>query len=152
MVQRRTILQLSASPRSVAGSTQTFTTINKSPSLVVEHWIYLIEFLVFIFQDQRDIPSCKTNSISISYLLVNSLNVKHFYWSRWYDLSDVTTPGLGAMAMKGYSTFPNAQALLEPHPQIVLCHIQDTRWCSLTSLLRSSECILQPQLTGLQCF
>ena len=26
---------------------------------------------------------------------------------------------LGAMAIKGYSTFPNAPALLEPHYQIV---------------------------------
>ena len=34
---------------------------------------------------------------------------------------------LGAMAMKGYSKFPKAPALLEPHHQIVLCHIQDTR-------------------------
>ena len=33
---------------------------------------------------------------------------------------------LGAMAMKGYSAFPKAPALLEPHHQIVLCHIQDT--------------------------
>ena len=35
---------------------------------------------------------------------------------------------LWAMAMKGYSTFPKALALLEPHHQIVSCHIQDTRW------------------------
>ena len=35
---------------------------------------------------------------------------------------------LGAMAMKGYSAFPKAPALLEPHHQIVSCHIQDTRW------------------------
>ena len=31
------------------------------------------------------------------------------------------------MAMKGYSAFPKAPALLEPHHQIVYCHIQDTR-------------------------
>ena len=30
---------------------------------------------------------------------------------------------LGTMAMKGYSAFPKAPALLEPHHQIVLCHI-----------------------------
>ena len=35
---------------------------------------------------------------------------------------------LGAMAMKAYSTFPKAPALLELHSQIGLCHIQDTRW------------------------
>ena len=31
------------------------------------------------------------------------------------------------MAMKEYSTFPKAPALLEPHHQIVKCHIQKTR-------------------------
>ena len=30
--------------------------------------------------------------------------------------------------MKGYSTFPKASGLLEPHHQIVYCHIQDTCW------------------------
>ena len=31
------------------------------------------------------------------------------------------------MAIKGYSAFPKAPALLEPHHQIILCYIQDTR-------------------------
>ena len=44
---------------------------------------------------------------------------------------------LAAMAMKGCSIFPKAPALLEPHHQIVSCHIQDTRWWG--------QCILQPQ-------
>ena len=35
---------------------------------------------------------------------------------------------LEAMARKGYSAFPKAPALLEPHHQIVKCHIQDTRF------------------------
>ena len=34
---------------------------------------------------------------------------------------------LGSIAMKGYSAFPKAPALLEPHNQIVQCHIQGTR-------------------------
>ena len=55
---------------------------------------------------------------------------------------------LGAMAMKRYSAFPKAPALLEPHHQIVKCHIQDTRWGGHTPLQRSSRCILQPQPTG----
>ena len=37
-----------------------------------------------------------------------------------------TRVDLGVMAMKGYSTFTKAPALLEPHHQIVWCHIQDT--------------------------
>ena len=52
------------------------------------------------------------------------------------------------MAIKGYSAFPKASALLEPHHQIIYCHIQDIRWGFLTSLQRSSRCILQPQPTG----
>ena len=34
---------------------------------------------------------------------------------------------LRVIAMKGYSAFPKAPALLEPLHQIVYCHIQDTR-------------------------
>ena len=55
---------------------------------------------------------------------------------------------LGVMAMKGYSAFPKAPVLLEPHHQIVLCHIQDTRWRDLTPLQRCSQCMLQLQPTG----
>ena len=56
---------------------------------------------------------------------------------------------LGAMAINGYSAFPKTPALLEPHHQIVQCHIQDTRYGGgLTPLQRYSQCILQPQLTG----
>ena len=35
---------------------------------------------------------------------------------------------VGAIAMKEYSTFPIAPALLESRHQIVYCHKQDTRW------------------------
>ena len=55
---------------------------------------------------------------------------------------------LGAMAMKGYSTFPKAPALLEPPHQTVYCHIQDSRWGGLTPLQRCNRYILQPLLTG----
>ena len=52
------------------------------------------------------------------------------------------------MAIKGYSKFLKALALLEPHHQIVLCHIQDTHWgWGLTPLQRSSLYFLQPQPT-----
>ena len=54
------------------------------------------------------------------------------------------------MTIKGYFTFPKAPALLEPHQLIVLCHIQDTCWRSLTPLLRCSQCILQLQPNGPQ--
>ena len=55
---------------------------------------------------------------------------------------------LGVMAIKGYSAFPKAPELLEPHHQIVSGHTQDTRWGDLTPLQRSSWCILQLQPTG----
>ena len=38
---------------------------------------------------------------------------------------------LGTITMKGCSTFPKAPASLEPHNQIVWCHIQDTHWGAL---------------------
>ena len=42
------------------------------------------------------------------------------------------------MALKGYSTFPKAPEVLEPHHQIVLCHIQDTRWWGVLPLCRGA--------------
>ena len=59
------------------------------------------------------------------------------------------------MAMKEYSAFPKSPALLDPHHQIVYCHILDTRWGwggGLTPLERCSQCILQPQLTRQRFF
>ena len=46
---------------------------------------------------------------------------------------------LGVMSIKEYSAYPKALALLEPHYQIVWCHIQDTHWGSLTPLQRCSR-------------
>ena len=78
------------------------------------------------------------------------------------------------MAMKGYSSFPKASALLKPHHQIVLSVMsrtlvagdlplcrdavgvfcspsrlnhQDTHWWSLSPLQKCSWCLLQPQPT-----
>ena len=62
----------------------------------------------------------------------------------------LTSLNLEGIAIKGYSAFPKAPALLELRHQIVLCHIQDTRWWGgvLPTLQRCNRCILQPQLTG----
>ena len=46
-------------------------------------------------------------------------------------LTSATTPRQsepGSDGCEGYSAFPKSPALLEPHNQIVLCYIQDTRW------------------------
>ena len=48
------------------------------------------------------------------------------------------------MAIKGYSTFSKAPALLEPYYQIVLGHKLETRWGRLIPLQRCSQYILQP--------
>ena len=55
---------------------------------------------------------------------------------------------LGAMAIKGYSAFPKASELLEPHHQIYLVSYPGHSLEGLTPLQRSSQCILQPQPTG----
>ena len=41
-------------------------------------------------------------------------------------LSGATTPGQSGPGSDGNEGVPKAPALLEPHHQIVLCHIQDT--------------------------
>ena len=48
---------------------------------------------------------------------------------------------LGAMAMKRYSAFPQALASLEPHHQIVQCHIQDTHWGWVLPLCKGAVCV-----------
>ncbi len=52
---------------------------------------------------------------------------------------------LGAMVIKGHSAFPKAPELMDPHHQIVYCHMQGTCWNNLTSLQKCSMYILQPQ-------
>ena len=62
---------------------------------------------------------------------------------------------LGAMAMKGYAAFPKAPALLEPHYQIVKCHIQDTRWAESYSsadwdiIISKRKMIIRIRITNL---
>ena len=51
------------------------------------------------------------------------------------------------LAMKGYSTFPKAPALLDPHHQMFYCYIEDTRWF-FTPQQRYSRCVVQTKLTG----
>ena len=48
---------------------------------------------------------------------------------------------LGVMTIKGYSEFPKAPVLLEPHHQFVKCHIQDTRWGVLPHC-REAVCVI----------
>ena len=52
------------------------------------------------------------------------------------------TVGQVEMALKRHSMFSKSPRL-EPHHQIVRCHIQETRWGSLTPLQRLSRCILR---------
>ena len=52
----------------------------------------------------------------------------------------------GMMAMKGFSAYPKAPALLEPHHHVV-CVIYRTFFRGVTSLQRRGPCVLQPQPT-----
>ena len=102
-----------------------------------------------------------------SLALVHSLNIKTLLfqaiqfslsaqfssvWSIDKTLSGATTLGQSgprAMAMKEYSAFLKAPALLEPHHQIILCNIQDTRWRGLLPHTQIySRSILEPKPTG----
>ena len=42
------------------------------------------------------------------------------------------------MAMTRYSALLKASALLEPHHQIVSCHVEDTRWGRVLPLCRGA--------------
>ena len=55
---------------------------------------------------------------------------------------------LGAMVIKGYSTFSKLQHYWNLTIRL-FCYNQDTRWGRLTSLQGCSRCILQPEPTGL---
>ncbi len=87
-------------------------------------------FQTFLFQaiqiSQTDLIQTIQFSISMQLVLFDSLIEPYQVLPLW------VTVALGAMAIKGYSTFPKALALLEPHYQIILCHIQDNHWGSLT--------------------
>ena len=56
----------------------------------------------------------------------------------YQELPFRTRVNLGAMTMKGYSAFPKAPSLLEPHHQIIYYHIQDTHWGGVLSLCRDA--------------
>ena len=53
---------------------------------------------------------------------------------------------LGLMAMKGYRAFLKAPALMDPHYQIVLCHIQETRRRAVYTLYRDAVDVFYIQL------
>ena len=83
----------------------------------------------------------QTIQFSISHLFALSLNVKQFYLTHRQDYQVLPLQArvdLRVMAIKGYSTFTQTPALLEPHHQIVQCHIQHTCWGSILPLCRDA--------------
>ena len=70
------------------------------------------------------------------------------------SLSDATVLGQSgpeSESNEGYSTFPKASVLLEPHHQIVQNYIQDIHWVGILPLCRDAvSVILQSQLSGLK--
>ena len=77
----------------------------------------------------------QTIQFSRSHFFALNLNVKIVLFDPqlgpYHVLSLRAKLNLGAMAMKGYSVFPKAPALLEPHQKIVSCQIRDTSWGAL---------------------
>ena len=61
---------------------------------------------------------------------------------------DRNLSGASTVGQSGPGSDGKAPILLEPHHQIVLCHIQHTRWRGHTPMQICSRCILQPQSTG----
>ena len=58
-------------------------------------------------------------------------------WIRAYQMLPLhARMDLGVMAIKRYSAFSKAPALLEPHHQIPQCHKQDTCWLGVLPLWR----------------
>ena len=53
---------------------------------------------------------------------------------------------LGAIAMKGWSAFPKAPALLELHHQIVYCHILDTIWGQVSDFSAEKQSVYSTTL------
>ena len=54
----------------------------------------------------------------------------------------------GSNGKEGVLCISPSLASLEPHHQILWCHILDTRWGGVTPLQKYSRDILQPQPTG----
>ena len=81
---------------------------------------------------------------SFDSLAGSEVNMQHQVLPLWIRVNQ------GVMAMKGYSAFYKASALLKPHHQFVECLIQDTRWGTLTPLHIWNWCILHPLLSGLK--
>ena len=46
---------------------------------------------------------------------------------------------IGALGIKRYSAFYKAPELLEPHHQIINCHILDTHWGGVLPLCREAD-------------
>ena len=70
---------------------------------------------------------------SISHLFALRLNIRQFVlFDPWIGPFQVlplrARVDLGAMAMKGYTAFPKAPALLKPHHQFVSYQVMHTRW------------------------
>ena len=79
-----------------------------------------------------------------------------FYLTHGYDPYQVllhrVRMDLGAMALKEYFAFPKVPALLEPHNQIVSCHMQDTCWGVLPLWREAVGIFYRPSRLGMQIF
>ena len=97
----------------------------------------LIKHLSFVYTQLNDQTiRFQTIQSNISHLFALSFNVKQFYLTHRENprvLAIWARVDLEVMALKGCAALPKVLALLlEPHHQIIKCHIHDTHWESLT--------------------
>ena len=95
---------------------------------------------------------CQTSSISNNSVLHK--HIVQFNLIHRQDANQVQTlqarVNLGAMAKKGYSAFPRAPVLLEPHHQIIQYHIQEIQcgWGVLPLCREAVSVFCKPQSIG----
>ena len=129
-------------------------------------WPYSCSFVGSCFQDLLKTTAFLCSSLiilfNIAHLFTHSKVVTvivimsypgHSLGRGVLPLCSEVRANLKAMAMKEYSAFPKAPALLEPYHQIVSCHIQDTHWWGLLPLYRCAVSVFYshlPQVTRLR--
>ena len=133
----------------------------KQFNLALVNKVKFIQELLFNTNNSIKHQSFVYTQLNDQFLFNNSIQHKSFFaqfayqrvlFNPWIEANEVpplrAQVYLGTMAIKEYSAFPNAPALLEYHHQIVQCHIQDTRWrFFFTPLQRCCHSFLLPQLT-----
>ena len=99
------------------------------------HWIPTVDYFELF-------------NLKLSIFFALSLNVKQFYLTHRTQWSSTTADQSGPGSNGNEELLHIFEIPKEPRHQMGQCYFSVTRWWgSLTSLLRFSQCILQPKLT-----